>query len=152
MTPLSCSRDTRSTLRVFRVHGGMERKDAVMKRYSCLVVLLLCLLLGGCGSVPDSPFITVSLVEAEGCYIPANGQRIRPGEDVSFELVLEEGYTFASVDYRGSYRFEIRDGKEYLCLFNVQYPTRAELVLTDRFRTVCYCDRIPGIKKESATI
>ena len=108
-----------------------------MKR-SVFLCALLALLLCGCSGITNPPTITVSLVETEGCYIPANGQRVRPGEDVSFELVLEEGYAFASVAYDGEYRFEIRDGKEYLRLVNVRYPTRARLTLTDQYRTIHY--------------
>lgn len=106
------------------------------KKY-CIV--LLCLLLCGCGRVQrDAASVMVGIVPAQGCMIPANGQRIAPGQDAAFELVLEEGYSFAGTDYTGKYAFEIENGKQMLHLYDVRYPTRVHLWLTDSYRTVTY--------------
>lgn len=109
-----------------------------MKRSLTILICLCLLILCGCGSEGATQSITVSLVETTGCYIPANGQRIQPGEDAVFELVLEEGYAFFSVDYDGESELYVQDGKQYLRLKEVRYPTRAKLNVTDHYRTIIY--------------
>ena len=80
----------------------------------------------------------VGIVPTVGCMIPANGQRIFPGQNATFELVLDEGYSFAGTDYTGKYIFAIENGKQMLHLYDVRYPTRVHLWLTDSYRTITY--------------
>lgn len=109
-----------------------------MKRIFTIALCIL-LLLCACAEEKTAPYsIVVSLVETEGCFIPANGQRIQPGQDAVFEMVLEDGYAFFSVDYDGEYEFKVENGKQFLCLKSVRYPTRAVVTVTDQYRTIVY--------------
>lgn len=102
-------------------------------------VVALALVLTGCvAPVQPERTILVSLIPTEGCIIPANGQRVEPGDDALFELALEQGYAISRVDYDGEYEYFVRDGREYLRLVQVRYPTRVRLVLTNRFNTIRY--------------
>ena len=109
-----------------------------MKRSLFLMCCIWMLLICGCAAENNPQSITVSLLETEGCLIPANGQRIHPGEDAVFEIVLDDGYAFLSADYDGEYELYVEDGKQYLRLKAVRYPTRAELTVTNQFRTIIY--------------
>lgn len=108
-----------------------------MKR---ILIMVLCILLSLCGCTEESAAysVVVSLVETKGCFVPANGQRIQSGQDAVFELVLEEGYAFFSVDYDGEYEVTVENGKQYLRLKSVRYPTRAVVTVTDQYRTIVY--------------
>lgn len=108
-----------------------------VKWICCLTVLAL--VLTGCVAPPQADgTVLVSLMPTQGCIIPANGQRVEPGEDALFELALEPGYAIYRVDYDGEYEFFVQDGREYLRLYRVRYPTRVRLVLTNRFNTIRY--------------
>lgn len=109
----------------------------VGKKLIWCLLALLCLT--GCTEAkPHSNTVLVSLVPAEGCIIPANGQRVCPGEDAVFEIALEEGYAIVSADYPGAYELFTENGKEFLRLFDVRYPTRVRLQVSSRFRSIHY--------------
>ena len=104
-----------------------------------LIVLLAVLLLCGCTTQPvRTSYITVSLTVPEGCTAVNNGLQIRSGEDAVFQLKMEDGYSFLSVDYDGEYTAEEKNGVVQLRLKDVKYPTKAALTLSDTFCTIYY--------------
>lgn len=108
-----------------------------MKRL--LALLLLAILLTGCTAVPArSPSITVSLMGCEGCRILDNGKTVSSGGDVVFELEIEDGYLFSSLDYDGEYGFETVGSHHYVYLRGVRYPARIQVRLLSNFSTVTY--------------
>lgn len=107
-----------------------------MKRFFLLtgILFLLC----GCSRLPEERTISVGITEIPGCVVSNNGQQAVPGEDVFFELILEEGYALTGVDYRGDYTIYQENGKLQLRLKNVRYPTRLQLQLTQDYCTLTY--------------
>ena len=105
-------------------------------------LLLLCaglLLLCGCGAgaAPEDR-ILVCIEEIDGCTVENNGQLVSPGEDVTFSLQLDHGFTFNSVDYAGDHLAETERRTVRLTLRSVAYPTRAVLDLTSKYCTITY--------------
>ena len=104
-----------------------------------LILFLIILILTGCAVQPiEPPTIKVSLALPEGCIALRNGLHIQSGEDATFELVLEDGYEFSAVDYDGAYSIESKLGVLYVTLKSVNYPTLANVTLTNRFCTIVY--------------
>ena len=101
--------------------------------------LLILLLLYGCTPQQAAPaYITVSLSLPNGCSVVENGLQIVSGEDAEFELILEESYELSNVDYNGDYTIESQEGKVFLSLKNVLYPTLATVTLTSQHCTITY--------------
>lgn len=111
-----------------------------MKRLWFILMLSAVLLLWGCQALESehTTAITVALEEIPGCTVIDNGRIIEPGEDVVFELCMDEGIMFSSVDYSGEYYLDIRNGRYLLYLLDVQYPTRVRMNLTTHYRTIVY--------------
>lgn len=104
-----------------------------------IFLLLAVLFLWGCTpQEPASAYITVSLALPEGCQVTENRVEIPSGGDAVFELTLDEGYELSSVDYDGEYSTEYLQGKYYIRLHSVRYPTMASVELTDQFCTIIY--------------
>ena len=104
-----------------------------------LILLMTIILLCGCEArQPEPAGITVSLATPEGCRVLENGQQIQSGEDAVFELVLEDGYEFVSVDYDGEYTVENKQGVIYLWLYEVRYATLAPVKLSCNYCTISY--------------
>lgn len=103
-----------------------------MRRSVLLITMIL--LLCGCAADPEVKTIPVGIVETEGCTVVNNGQQVVSGSDVSFELILEEGYALTGADYNGKYDIHQTNGKLWLKLRDVRYPARLNLLLT---RTWC---------------
>ena len=102
-------------------------------------LLFLVLLLCGCTVQPSEPAtITVSLAPTKGCHVQKNGLQISSGEDAVFELVLEDGYELAELDYDGEYEVENKSDVLYLRLKDVRYPTLAQIQVTSHFCTIYY--------------
>ena len=113
-----------------------ERMMAVRR---LLIIALVLLLLAGCGTEQaEASHITVSLALPEGCRALENGLQIQSGEDAVFELVLEDGYEFGSLDYDGEYETYSEDGILYVRLENVRYPTMASVSLTSHYCAIVY--------------
>lgn len=109
-----------------------------MKLRVCVLALLVILLFGGCGEVDPPDTITVSLLETEGCTVLNNGQNIVSGEDAVFEVILESGYVFSSLDYNGAYSFESQGERAFICLYDVKYPVRAQIQISANYYSVTY--------------
>lgn len=123
-----------------------------MKRIGHFILLLLTMLaLAGCGTRTVPQTITVVLAETEGCHVVNNGQKIVSGEDAVFQIEIDEGYAFSSVDYDGEYELEIKNGLCYVRLRNVAYPTRAVLRATTNFCTITYDPNYPEADVTSVT-
>ena len=103
------------------------------------ILLLTVLMLWGCTArQPEPANITVSLALPEGCSVTENGLQIQSGQDAVFELILNEGYEFASLDYEGAYTVESKNGLLYLRLESVRYATLAPVTLTNHYCTILY--------------
>lgn len=107
-----------------------------MRRLALLIALLA--LLWGCGLEQEPNTVLVGIVETDGCAVVDNGRQVVSGSDVSFELVLEEGYSLSGVDYDGEYEIRQQNGKLWLDLEDVRYPTRLNLRLSRVWCTMIY--------------
>ena len=103
-----------------------------------LPVLLLALCLGGCAGAEKDSSLLVILEQGEGFSAEENALSVAPGEDAVFQLEVRKSVTILSVDYRGDYEIAEKDGVTELTLRNVQYPTRAKLVLAAKSGSVRY--------------
>ena len=102
------------------------------------VFLLAALLLCGCAGQQEPGYITVSLSLPRGCSVAENGLQIISGQDAVFELILEDGYALAAVDYPGGYTTETKNGKLYLRLQQVRYPAKVAVELTSSYCSIRY--------------
>lgn len=97
----------------------------------------MCILCG-CSIEESTTTISVNLIESEGCTVLNNGKNITSGDDVVFELAIEDGYAFSSIDYDGEYYFENHGTRNFLRICNVRYPLRTKVNLTNNFCTITY--------------
>lgn len=108
------------------------------KRYWLLwlPVLLLC----GCARIGETAekTVCVSIAENPGFSVENNGQRVTPGEEVTFSLQTLPGYTVTQVDYGGTYRLWQEDTHILLTLENVRYPTQTHVDVTNSYFELTY--------------
>lgn len=110
-----------------------------MKRKILILLLLLALVLGGCGqTAPVDTRIPVSILAGEGYTVENNGQWVEPGDDAVFTLTMTRGCSLASVDYAGRYDHVVEDGKIILTLKDVRYPDQVRIYTTTRYCSVSY--------------
>lgn len=110
-----------------------------MKRLLPVFLILALLALCGCTEqAPSASLITVSLAETPGCTVLQNGLRIESGSDAVFEVAIDQNYVFSSVDYSGEYTCETKNGRTYIRLHDVRYPTLATVRLTCFFCSITY--------------
>ena len=109
-----------------------------MKRSAVYLILLLSLLLSSCASRQPERQVTVTVVEADGVTVEENGLRIEPGGTAVFRLTTAGQRQVTGTDYRGGCRLVREDGYTRLELYDVRYPTRVTLTVTDSVRTVTY--------------
>ena len=107
-----------------------------MKRI--IPVLMLLLLLCGCGQRGEESRIQVSILEGEGFSVENNGQWIRPGENAVFRLRLDHGLAVGATDYPGAVQSRITGDCTELVLSQVRYPARIRLTLTEHFARITY--------------
>lgn len=113
------------------------------RRKLCLCLLGLLLLLG-CVSDTWEPVekepdrVLVSVAEGGHFTVTNNGQSIVRGEEVTFELLAEEGYALTEVDYAGTYRLWQKGERILLTLEAVRYPTQIHVTLSNQFFCLTY--------------
>lgn len=115
-----------------------------MRQKTWLLCLLGLLLLCGCAfqdseSAEKKPHtVLVNIAEAAHFTVTNNGQRIAVGEEVTFELLAEEGYALTETDYAGTYRLWQEGERILLTLEAVRYPTRVHVTMSNRFFCLTY--------------
>lgn len=110
-----------------------------MKR--TLPLLLLCMMIvfcGGCGSSVDDDLLLVYIMDTEGVTVAENGLYVSAGSDAVFALKIPTDYALKSTDYAGEYRITEAGGTVTLTLFDVQYPTGVRLQLVSKNYTIVY--------------
>lgn len=108
-----------------------------MKR---ILLLLACiLLLCGC-SREEAPTgdLLVSIVEESGFQVLDNGQRGKPGEDVTFHLRLDSGISITDTSYSGEVSLETSGRDVVLTVHSICFPTQIRLNLSSRSCTIFY--------------
>lgn len=103
-----------------------------------LFLLLLSLVLNGCGNYAYDPRIRVSLVQTGDFYAEENGILIYPGQNATFTLQVYSGRELMGTDYNGAYRIWQENGQTKLMLVDVNYPTRVNLDITSHYRRITY--------------
>jgi hypothetical protein len=104
----------------------------------CAVLLLIALLCGCRAQVPSEDRVLVIIEETQGCTVENNGLLVSPGDDASFTLTLDQGYSLAATDYPGQYHHEISKDNVTLTFESIDYPTRVHLRLTSKYCTITY--------------
>lgn len=110
-----------------------------MKRLLPLFVILLILVtLCGCGGQAFENRVLVVIDEAEGYTVENNGQLVVPGENATFTLRMDNGFSLAAANYAGASHFETSGKTVTLTLEAVAYPAVVSLSLTSRYCTITY--------------
>ena len=109
----------------------------------CALLISLCLLLSGCtgGSVEEeapSSQVKVVVEEADGYTVLNNGQYTADGAPITFQIEMEEGFAVYSSDYTGYSQINNEKNPVEITFFDVRYPTRIKLQVTDNFASITY--------------
>lgn len=110
-----------------------------MKRF--LKILLLCIFIfgcAGCGSASVNDQLRVSIMDTDGVSVAENGLLVSPGEDAVFNLEIRKGAALVATDYPGDYRVIESDEGVILTLYQVDFPTRVRLTVTDKNCAIDY--------------
>ena len=108
-----------------------------MKRL--LSILICALLLCGCAQKrTSSGDILISILEGPGFTVLDNGQRVTPGEDVSFHLRLESGFSITDTSFDGEYSIQSSGRDAVVTVHGVQYPSRIQLTLSSKYCSITY--------------
>ncbi len=108
-----------------------------MKRL--LSILICALLLCGCAQKrTSSGDILISILEGPGFTVLDNGQRVSPGEDVSFHLRLESGFSITDTSFDGEYSIQSSGRDAVVTVHGVQYPSRIQLTLSSKYCSITY--------------
>ncbi len=111
------------------------------KKFMVLVSLGLCAaLLAGCAQTPSAVQLRlcdVTIEEGPGFHAQRSTVTVRSGEDASFLLVPEAGYTFASADY-ADFTVHTAGGKQTLVLRGVRDSTAVHVTYRPCARKLRY--------------
>ena len=104
-----------------------------------LGVLFAALLLVSCAKERASTTaVRVSIMEGEHYTVAVGTEIVEPGEDVSFLIRTDRGFTVTGTDYSGEYGVTQTGGLSKLELKNVRRPTRVNLTVTRYSCTIRY--------------
>ena len=104
-----------------------------------LLLLMLTVFLSSCSDELTPPKqILVSIQENRGFTVENNGALITPGEDITFYLNMESGFSVAGTNYNGEYQTKRQGSYIALTLEQVKYPTQITLELTARYCSITY--------------
>ena len=111
-----------------------------MRRILSLLLVLILMLLSGCGTAPDlSGMICAVILDQEHISVSDPVRWIPYGSDVTYTIEAEVGYDIVSVDYSG---FDLRRSNNTytLTLHNVTVPVRVVLQIKKAQAVICYRD------------
>ncbi len=112
----------------------------MLKIKMCAVLMFSLMLLAGCSQTPAAVQMKLCDVAVEagtGFQARRSVVTVRSGEDASFLLIPEYGYTFDSVDYP-DYTVAAEGGKQTLILHSVSDSMTVRVIYRPCSRKLCY--------------
>lgn len=80
----------------------------------------------------------VYIVESDFFTVENNGVMVNSNKNVRFTITPKTGYSITGTDYEGPYRIWQSGSQTIVELVSISYPTRVELKLSSKYRTITY--------------